>query len=644
MLIPSDSSAKYLLVFGSAFCLTYLLVPTLILILTRLKIVDQPAARRLNTKPIPRGGGIAVYAGFMMGCSMIFLMPWDPFQAQLDNHWWKSFSYASFVLLLVGLVDDVRGISPLTKLTGQIAAATMLYYFDIRIDSVLGVDLPVAIDFFGTILWYLAITNAFNLIDGLDGLATGLALIAAAGLAGLYLVLRSPGDTLVLLSLMGACLAFLRYNFHPARIFLGDTGSMFLGFTLAAAALGTNTKTSTLAVVGVPFLAMGVPIFDTMLAVWRRGIRRMLAPANSSRSSGIMAADMDHLHHRLLKSGFNQRHAALSLYLASTFMVSIGLFSVVYQSRAIGVFVLSCAIGAFVIVRNLAYIELWDSGTIILRGIGKPSSSILVAIGAPILDAILLGAALAISLVTNKYGVESFNLRLYWLEALPVWCGVPFISLILAHTYSKVWSCARTTDYLLLGGAALGGIVLAWGGSTLLFGDAQAMLNVPVLQFGLLSAVFIVGSRALPSAVRDIMALVASSRSSSMEEQKPSKIILVGAHARTILYIKERSFTAPESRPAEQILGLVDDDHTIRQRWVYGFRVLGTISDLPDLIQRYQIDEVVLTDDPGSYRLQALRELARGRRIKLRRWELKEEWLEPSPVSHTLTVPELDTK
>ena len=159
-----------------------------------------------------------------------------------------------------------------------------------------------------------------------DGLAAGIASIAAVGI-GLSLVFRgSPGDVLLFLGLAGACLGFLRYNFHPASVFLGDAGSMFLGFTLAALSISTNSKGPFMAGLGMPLLAVGVPLFDVVLAVWRRTMRRMLSRgAGQGSGPGLDEADADHLHHRLLRKGHGQGQVAGLLYVATAALVAVGM-------------------------------------------------------------------------------------------------------------------------------------------------------------------------------------------------------------------------------------------------------------------------------------------------------------------------------
>ncbi len=234
MFLLFQNYTKYLFIPLLGFLVVYLLVPAIMAFANKIGMVDKPDERRIHKGIIPRGGGLAVFIGFHLACAAIYFLPWYSFDITLSRHWWFKFLPASIFLVLVGVADDRWGLQPRIKLGCQVVAALAVYAWGIHIGSLLYFPLPWPVDCFLTILWCVGFMNAFNLIDGLDGLATGLGIIAAAGVAGSMVIQHMPGNTLVLLGLVGSCLGFLRFNFNPARVFLGDTGSMFIGFTLAA--------------------------------------------------------------------------------------------------------------------------------------------------------------------------------------------------------------------------------------------------------------------------------------------------------------------------------------------------------------------------------------------------------------------------
>ena len=251
------------------------------------------------------------------------------------------------------------------------------------------------------VVWIVAVINAYNLIDGLDGLASGLAIISATGLCGILFLGNLPGVVLVLAALMGACLAFLRYNFHPATIFLGDTGSMFIGLILGVVSLQTFTKDTFVLSMAIPLLVLGVPIFDALLAIWRRSVRRLIKgrePGGTAKRSGIMSPDLEHLHHRLLKSGLSTRRVALILCGTNAAFIVFGLLMTSFQSHASGIFLLALLAAAYVLLRHMAVIELRETGGVLLAGLRRPTHALLKSLAYPVWDMVCMAGALAIAM------------------------------------------------------------------------------------------------------------------------------------------------------------------------------------------------------------------------------------------------------
>lgn len=268
--------------------------------------VDRPNARKVHKGVMPRLGGLAVYAGFVTAV-LVTIQPTRSLYGLL---------LGMTLIMLLGALDDIRGLSPRVKLAGQVAAALVLLPLGVQVYFVTNpfnghiVDLgwlgiPI------TIFWVVAVTNAVNLIDGLDGLAGGVSCIAALTMAVVgwtqWQVFGAAGQReIIMLALMlaAALLGFLRYNFHPAKIFLGDSGSMLLGYTLAVMAIMGLTKSVTAVSVLVPLVILGIPLLDTFFAVLRR----------YHRHRPIFQPDKEHLHHQLLALGLSHRQAVLVIY------------------------------------------------------------------------------------------------------------------------------------------------------------------------------------------------------------------------------------------------------------------------------------------------------------------------------------------
>lgn len=280
---------------------------------TRLGVVDVPGGRHVHARITPRLGGVAIIAGFFVPLA-ILVWAGTAVSELFTVHSTRVTGLVVGGLLvgIVGAVDDVRGLGPWNKLLAQTVAATIAFYAGYRIEMI---TLPLIgeigvgwLAFPITLAWFLGITNAINLIDGLDGLAAGVALFACV--SNLTLALFNDLFVVALLSacLAGALLGFLRHNFNPATIFMGDSGSMFIGFTLAATSLvGATVKGSTAIGILTPMIALGIPIFDTMLAVLRRALTRQ----------PIFRGDSAHLHHKLVDMGLTHRRAVLVLYFGS---------------------------------------------------------------------------------------------------------------------------------------------------------------------------------------------------------------------------------------------------------------------------------------------------------------------------------------
>lgn len=296
----------YLLIFAAALAFAVGGTPVARWVAARTGTVDRPAGHKLHLEPIPLLGGAAIYAAFILALLLFgdqFYIP------QLVG----IFIGATLVSFL-GIWDDRQSISPLLKLAGQTLAALTLVATGIRVDLFPGTTLDIVI----TLLWVVGITNALNLLDNMDGLSGGTAVIAA----GFFLLLAAlSGQFLVgslAAALLGACLGFLRYNFNPAQIFMGDAGSLFLGFVLAAVGIKLRFPDNTYAVTWmIPVLVLGLPIFDTTLVVFSR-LRRGVNP--------FTTGGKDHISHRLVARGWTHREAVMALYLTACALGAIAIF------------------------------------------------------------------------------------------------------------------------------------------------------------------------------------------------------------------------------------------------------------------------------------------------------------------------------
>ncbi len=315
----------YLATLFTAFVVTYLFTPVSKKISVMVGAVAYPRDRDIHTKPMPRMGGIAIVVGFMIAV-MIFM----PQLKDFDLKKTLGIAIGGIVIFLLGFFDDILTLKAKQKLFFQILAAVIVVAAGVKIDIIswpfigdgtLKIDSNI-ISIPLSIFWIIAVTNAVNLIDGLDGLAAGVSSIAAICLMVLAVLAGNDIAVVITISLVGACLGFLPYNFNPAKIFMGDTGAMFLGFILSIASMLGFFKGFMAAALIVPIIVLGLPIFDTTFAI----IRRLMA------GKPIMSPDRGHIHHKLIDRGISHRNTVLILY---TISFAFGMLGILVAQKGI---------------------------------------------------------------------------------------------------------------------------------------------------------------------------------------------------------------------------------------------------------------------------------------------------------------------
>ena len=319
--------------------------------------------RHLHSTPLPRLGGVAIFLSFSLSmlAASVFALYVPELHSAFSLKTVLTILAPATLVFLLGVYDDLYTAGPYLKFLVQAIAATMLFLGGLRILNLpvlFGThELPWFVGLPFTILWVLAITNAFNLIDGLDGLAAGSALFSTlvafvvALLSGYSLV------TVMTLALAGAILGFLRYNFNPATIFLGDSGSLLIGFLLSALALAGAQKAPTIVAVAIPVVSFGLPILETSLSILRRLI--------SGRP--VFTADREHIHHKLLQHGLTHRQVVIVLYAVSAVFALLSLFLLWPTGSSLGLVLAVLGIGIWIGVQRLGYLELGELGRVAQR-------------------------------------------------------------------------------------------------------------------------------------------------------------------------------------------------------------------------------------------------------------------------------------
>lgn len=335
---------SYLFALFTAASLSLALTPLVIVFAKKIGAMDSPNYRKIHSNAIPRLGGLSIYISFTV--SVLLHFPY------IGSHI-KGILIGSTVIAICGIIDDIKELNYKTKLVFQLLASIILIYHDIVIKkvSILSVDgtsylnlgwLAIPI----TIIWVIGITNAVNLIDGLDGLACGLASISSLFLFAIFILTDNSVMALMIIILFGACLGFLPYNFNPARIFMGDTGSMFLGFILAAMSIQGTVKYATTIILFVPLLIIGLPLYDTLVTMLRRFMQ----------GNSIMSPDRQHFHHRMLSLGLNQKQVALLSYSVNIILGILALIILFIENINVSIIlVIISLIIIFMIIENYIY-------------------------------------------------------------------------------------------------------------------------------------------------------------------------------------------------------------------------------------------------------------------------------------------------
>jgi UDP-GlcNAc:undecaprenyl-phosphate GlcNAc-1-phosphate transferase len=312
--------------------------------------------RHLHKRPLPRLGGVAIFLAFLFSIGIAGLISWwNPrLGFGFSPRALLTVMVPGFLIFLLGLYDDLHPVGPYFKFLVQVLAGAILFAGGLRILGlpvlVSGQHFPWFVSLPLTILWVLGITNAFNLIDGLDGLAAGSALFSTLVVFVVALVSHSSFVSVMTLVLAGAILGFLRYNFNPATIFLGDCGSLFVGFMLSALALQGMQKSPTIVAVAIPVVSFGLPILETGLSILRRLI--------SGRP--VFTGDREHIHHKLLQRGLSQRQVVTVLYGVSAIFAMLSLFMLWPTGSTVGLVLAVLGIGIWMGVQHLNYLEFGE--------------------------------------------------------------------------------------------------------------------------------------------------------------------------------------------------------------------------------------------------------------------------------------------
>ncbi len=563
-----------LLFFGPALlaaALSLVLAPLVSRFAVRIGAVDMPGERKIHTTPIPRLGGVAVVisiAAVIGGAMWLSDGRWG-LRAELV----PALTFGLLPVLAISVLDDIRSVSARRKFLAHTVGAVVAVASGVTLAPVVHLfGAPIHIGFLAaplSVLWLVGVTNAFNIIDGLDGLSAGLALISAASMAAVFALVGQPGMSAMALVLAGALAGFLPYNTHPARMFLGDTGATAIGFCLGAFALkGGSTLSSGFAVL-LPVFILGLPIADTLIAMARRSLARL----ERRRSGGMFEADGNHIHHRLLALGIDHGRAVLILYAVGLVFAAAAFGSVFLKAREAGLFVVALVLASFVGLHRLGYDEFSfiRRGTV-LKVYEVPAVKRGMFVVFVDVVIVLIAAYLAITLKTDQWSGASVWHPLRDLAAAfaPVTVAVFWWS----GMYRGSWRVAGIQDLTrvaaavaiaTVGGATLVQILTAGGHSASLF-----------VIYGVLSLLLTASLRA---------SYVILKHTQLRASHSGTPVLIYGAGRRGAAAVSELfKTTSAGLRP----IGFIDDDAMKRGKLVSGLPVFGTIRELQGIIRTEQ--------------------------------------------------------
>jgi UDP-GlcNAc:undecaprenyl-phosphate GlcNAc-1-phosphate transferase len=609
--------------------LSLMITPWVIRLAHRVGAIDLPNERKAHSKPTPRLGGVAIFISFFVSLWIILSLDQGLFSTSWIRGGEGALLVVSLLLVLVlGIWDDIRTLKPGQKLLIQILLGTIVYLSGIRLSSITNPFGPGLLDlgflnYPATLLWIVGITNAINLIDGLDGLASGVTIIACLTIFAISLLTNDAGTALLAFLMAGAVLGFLRYNFNPARIFLGDSGSLFLGLTLAVLSIQSSTKGSTAFAILIPVLALGLPIMDTLLSMVRRFLHSFL-PQNSKSESfarkleSMFVPDRSHIHHQLLKRGFSHRDAVLLLYLVACVFGSVAFAVTVTNNFAASVILVAVGTATIVGIRQLRYREI----ALLQNGV------FLQLYDRPLLNRALFQAFLDLGFIIAAYtGVHFLSV---WLgNSLPgerqffttlvivagVQLGVFWISGLYRSTFRQlgIGDVIKITKTVAVAQVATA-VVLA----LVPYETSYTGITAHILGFYFLLSL-VIGSRVSFHVLKYL---------SQRASEGKKRVLIYGADPNGTL-ILQRMLDSDTSIAAP--VGFLDDNPRLEGKYLNGYPIYGGHWKLQQLSRRMKIDEMIICSDHVKPEiLSRLKHTAANERIVVKRANIS---LEDLPIT-----------
>lgn len=598
---------------------TLLFTPLVIKLSHRLDVLDKPGTRRIHLGVIPRMGGLAIFGGLIVGLAAFYLFDSEGFQI-LFARGYITILGGSFVMMVLGFIDDKYGLSARVKFPVQFLTAGVMIALGVKIVKITnpfgGVFDLGLLSYPVTLLWIVGVTNAINLSDGLDGLATGISLIVAITMFAVSLVTLHPGTLIISAALSGALIGFLKYNFNPARIFMGDTGSQFLGFLLATLSIKGSLVSSTTAALVIPLIALGLPIFDTLFAF----LRRLLTGHNP------FSADKMHVHHRLLSFGFNQRQVVIMLYTVCVIFGVIAFTLTAVSNQTAGGLLIVFGVIIYIGIRRLGYMEsilvrmkkkrYSDKRKIYHALYVEPEQNVPLwlkilskkRVFEILLDGFFIAASFFLArVILEDWATITMDLGLLR-DQLIIVCLCCYACFFSFGFYREMW---RYIDLNAIG-KYVKGVIAAVLSGYFAFAVLNPELTVTpkeMVVFWLLLILAISSSRVLYNFFSTYQ------KRELTRITKNENVLIYGAGDRgaTVLssLIKEDNL---DYRP----IGFIDDDPGKINREILGYKILGDISGLENIVMANDVQRIIISSQYiNGMREGTLKDVCKRHKVKL---------------------------
>lgn len=574
--------AGYVLLLTAAAVLAYLLSPVSARLAVWCGAVDMPGDRKVHQHPMPRLGGLAVVASAVAVITAaqfagvpVWIVPPVLITGLLAG---------LGPVVFVSLVDDIRPVPARVKFLFHVAGAVAAV--------AAGISLPHQVHLLGqqiaigwlaapvSVLWIVGVTNAFNIIDGLDGLSAGLAFISSVAMSAVFFVVGEPDSALVPLALAGAIAGFLPFNLYPARMFLGDTGATAIGFCLSVVALEGGSTMSAGFAAAMPVLLMGLPVADTLVAIGRRLVRKA-----ERATGGVFQPDRNHIHHRLLALGLDHRTAVFSLYGFGAVMALVAFVSLFLSNRESALLLFTLLTAAFIGIKRLGYDEfaLIRKGTI-LRIYEAPVLRRSLFVAFVDMAFVAFSVYVAIGLKTDDWMLATHG-SMAW-QLIVFLAPASVLVFWRARLYEGSWRLATIDDYTRAFSACAVSAVIALVVFAWQFQIVPASLLVV---YGLVSSMVVVGSRA------SYRVLVSARQRTG---RKGIAVLLYGPGPEDLVGARDmiERTVASGMRP----VGLLSPYRGFKGRFVDGLKVWGGIDELPQIVGRAGAQAVVIADHAAS--------------------------------------------